>query len=87
MVVLDVYDAKIGALSPVANGYGVSKYEIRVWRDEITFGAGCSTLASKARPFLGSFLFAKNVLPKNASTNGGDASRVGIEKGGKYKRY
>ena len=24
---------------------------------------------------------------KNASTNGGDASRVGIEKGGKYKLY
>jgi hypothetical protein len=51
------------------------------------FGAGCSTLASKARPFLGSFLFAKNVLPKNASTNGGDASRVGIEKGEEYKLY
>ena len=23
--------------SPFANGYGISKYEIRVWRDEITF--------------------------------------------------
>ena len=37
LVVRNVYDAKIGALSPFANGYGVSKYEIRVWRDEITF--------------------------------------------------
>ena len=26
-------------------------------------------------------------LPPNASSNGGDASRVGIEKGGKYERY
>ena len=26
-------------------------------------------------------------VAKNASTNGGDASRVGIEKGGKYKLY
>ena len=24
-------------------------------------------------------------LPTNATSNGGDASRVGIEKGGKYK--
>ena len=30
---------------------------------------------------------SNKTLALNASSNGGDASRVGIEKGGKYERY
>ena len=42
--------------------------------------AGCSKLASKARPFLLHYKLLKRAAKKNASTNGGDASRVGIIK-------
>ena len=41
---------------------------------------GCSKLASKARPFLLHNKLPETRCKKNASTNGGDASRVGMEK-------
>ena len=37
----------------------------------------CSKLASKARPFLLHYKLLETRYKKNASTNGGDASRVG----------
>ena len=41
---------------------------------------GCSKLASKARQFLSHYKLPETRCEKNASTNGGDASRVGIIK-------
>ena len=39
---------------------------------------GCSKLASKARQFLLHYKLPETRCEKNASTNGGDASRVGF---------
>ena len=46
----------------------------------LPFQVECSKSASKARPFLLHFKLPETRCKKNASTNGGDASRVGIIK-------
>jgi hypothetical protein len=59
LVVLDVYDAKIGALSPFANGYDISKYEIRVWCDEITFWGRVFNIGIKSETVFGAIFICQ----------------------------
>ena len=47
---------------------------------QMGYDVGFSKSASKARPFLLHFKLPETRRKKNASTNGGDASRVGIIK-------